>query len=111
MLLMTGRNRRAAAAVGLLALALVAAPAGAENLALGRPYALVPAPSYSLCTDEGDLTQLSSDLVIAFTTTVVGLALGITSFFVHVVRRRWANEDIGTMEFATEILARPRNDE
>jgi len=64
MLLMTGRNRRAAAAVGLLALALVAAPAGAENLALGRPYTLVPAPSYSLCTDEGDLTQLTDGVFV-----------------------------------------------
>ncbi len=45
-----------AAVAATLALGLVA---GAENLALGRPYTLVPAPSYRLCTDEGDLTQLT----------------------------------------------------
>ena len=78
---------------------------------LGLIGTLIPMGTGLAALNEGDLTQLSSDLVIAFTTTVVGLALGITSFFVHVVRRRWANEDIGTMEFATEILARPRNDE
>ncbi|NPV46223.1 MAG: hypothetical protein HPY69_04670 [Armatimonadetes bacterium] len=29
------------------------------NIALGKPYALRPAPNYSYCTDEGDSTQLT----------------------------------------------------
>ncbi len=30
-----------------------------ENVALGRPYTLKPAPNYRLCTDPGDKTQLT----------------------------------------------------
>jgi len=32
---------------------------GAENLALRRPYTLVPAPDYPYCTDAGDATDLT----------------------------------------------------
>jgi F5/8 type C domain len=46
-----------------LGLALVLSHAGpasaAANLALGRPYALEPAPDYPLCSDPGDATQLT----------------------------------------------------
>lgn len=45
------------------ALAVQAAPAQqvdvAPNLALGRPYTLFPQPTYRLCTDPGDVTQLT----------------------------------------------------
>lgn len=32
---------------------------GVENLALNRPYTMVPAPTYAYCTDEGDTVQLT----------------------------------------------------
>jgi biopolymer transport protein ExbB/TolQ len=54
---------------------------------------------------QGDLTRLTGDLVIAFTTTVVGLALGIVSYFFFTVQRRWVEEDIKNMELAAEVLA------
>jgi biopolymer transport protein ExbB/TolQ len=51
------------------------------------------------------MTKLSTDLVIAFTTTVVGLAVGITAYFFYTIKRRWIEEDIKNIELATEILA------
>ena len=44
-----------------LLVALVLAPLahGAENLALGRPYTLSPAPNYEYCTESGDAAQLT----------------------------------------------------
>ena len=30
-----------------------------ENLALGKPYTLTPAPNYPHCSDPGDTTQLT----------------------------------------------------
>jgi hypothetical protein len=45
-------------AVMLLAVATAANGAG-RNLALGRPYTLLPAPNYALCTDPNDKTQLT----------------------------------------------------
>jgi len=54
---------------------------------------------------QGDLTRFTGDLVIAFTTTVVGLALGIVSYFFFTVQRRWVEEDVKNMELAAETLA------
>ncbi|MEA3401708.1 MAG: hypothetical protein U9R79_10755 [Armatimonadota bacterium] len=53
--------------VGLLVTFVAVAPhaPAAENLARGQPYTLVPAPSYSLCTDEGDLQQLTDGRLAA----------------------------------------------
>lgn len=53
---------------------------------------------------QGDMTRLTTDLVIAFTTTVVGLAIGTVAFFLYTIRRRWIEEDIKNMELATEML-------
>jgi biopolymer transport protein ExbB/TolQ len=72
---------------------------------LGLIGTLIPMGTGLAALGEGDLTRLSSDLVIAFTTTVVGLALGITAFFFHTIRRRWIEDDVRMMEFATEVLA------
>ncbi|MBD3293537.1 MAG: hypothetical protein GF393_11475 [Armatimonadia bacterium] len=49
---MTGR-------LTVAALVLMASAACAQNLALNRPYTMVPAPSYVHCTDEADVTQLT----------------------------------------------------
>ena len=46
-----------AGGVGLAAQTAVARPG--ENLALGKPYTLNPAPDYAHCTDPGDATQLT----------------------------------------------------
>jgi len=73
--------------------------------ALGLMGTLIPMGTGLAALGQGDMTRLSADLVIAFTTTVVGLAIGTAAFFFYVVRRRWIEEDIKNMELATEILA------
>jgi hypothetical protein len=47
------------------------------------------------------MTQLASELVIAFTITVVGLALGMLAFFFYTVKRRSGIPDrgFGTQSF------------
>jgi biopolymer transport protein ExbB/TolQ len=72
--------------------------------ALGLIGTLIPMGTGLAALGQGDMTRLSSDLVIAFTTTVVGLALGIFAFFFYTVKRRWVEEDIKNMELATELL-------
>jgi len=47
------------AAVALCTLAVPGRTQPAENIARGCPYTMVPAPSYGLCTDPGDATQLT----------------------------------------------------
>lgn len=72
---------------------------------LGLIGTLIPMGTGLAALGQGDITKLSSDLVIAFTTTVVGLALGLTAYFFYTVKRRWVEEDIKNIELATELIA------
>lgn len=72
---------------------------------LGLIGTLIPMGTGLAALGQGDMTRLSSDLVIAFTTTVVGLAVGIVAYFFHTIKKRWVEEDIKNMELATEMLA------
>ncbi|CAN2040343.1 Biopolymer transporter [Candidatus Magnetomoraceae bacterium gMMP-15] len=71
---------------------------------LGLIGTLIPMGTGLAALGQGDMTKLTTDLVIAFTTTVVGLALGMAAFFFYTVKRRWIEEDIKNIEMATEIL-------
>ncbi len=71
---------------------------------LGLIGTLIPMGTGLAALGQGDMTKLSSDLVIAFTTTVVGLALGMTAFFFHTIKKRWVEEDIKNIELATELV-------
>lgn len=71
---------------------------------LGLIGTLIPMGTGLAALGQGDMTKLTTDLVIAFTTTVVGLAIGTCAFFFYTVRRRWIEEDVRHMELATELL-------
>ncbi len=77
---------------------------------LGLIGTLIPMGTGLAALGQGDMTKLTTDLVIAFTTTVVGLAVGTCAFFLYTVRRRWIEADIKNMELATELLV-PLKDE
>jgi biopolymer transport protein ExbB/TolQ len=70
---------------------------------LGLIGTLIPMGTGLAALGQGDMTRLTTDLVLAFTTTVVGLAIGTTAFVFYTVRRRWIEEDVKNMELATEL--------
>lgn len=72
---------------------------------LGLLGTLIPMGTGLAALAQGDMTKLSTDLVIAFTTTVTGMAIGTAAFFFYTIRRRWIEEDIKNMELATEMAA------
>jgi biopolymer transport protein ExbB/TolQ len=72
---------------------------------LGLLGTLIPMGTGLAALGQGDMTRLSADLVIAFTTTVTGLAIGTAAFCFYTVKRRWVEEDIKNMELATEMAA------
>lgn len=72
---------------------------------LGLIGTLIPMGTGLAALGQGDITKLSSDLVIAFTTTVVGLAIGLTAYYFYWKKKRWVEEDIRRMEFLTELIA------
>ena len=72
---------------------------------LGLIGTLIPMGTGLAALGQGDMTKLSSDLVIAFTTTVVGLTMGIVAYFFYTIKKRWVEEDIKNIELATDLLA------
>jgi biopolymer transport protein ExbB/TolQ len=70
---------------------------------LGLMGTLIPMGTGLAALAQGDVTRLSSDLVIAFTTTVVGLAQGLCAYLFFTLRKRWIQKDIGTMEFLASV--------
>lgn len=75
---------------------------------LGLLGTLIPMGTGLAALGQGDMTRLSADLVVAFTTTVVGLGIGTMAFFFYTIRRRWIEEDIKNMELATELMVMRR---
>ena len=71
---------------------------------LGLIGTLIPMGTGLASLGQGDLTQLSQDLVVAFTTTVVGMALGLLAYVYFTIQRRWVEQDIKNMELAAELL-------
>ena len=72
---------------------------------LGLIGTLIPMGTGLASLGQGDLNQLSQDLIVAFTTTVVGMALGMLAYFYYTVQRRWVEQDIKNMELAAELLS------
>jgi len=66
--------------------------------ALGLMGTLIPLGPALTALAAGDVETLSQRLVVAFTTTVVGLLVGILCFAVGLVRARWFADDLLWLE-------------
>jgi len=72
---------------------------------LGLIGTLIPMGTGLAALGQGDMSRLTSDLVIAFTTTVVGMTLGLLAFYFLTHKSRWVQEDVKNIELATEVLS------
>ena len=68
--------------------------------ALGLLGTLIPMGTALASVGKGEINLVSAELVVAFTTTVVGLAVG------SIVKRRWVASDIRQIEYITEVMTR-----
>jgi len=66
---------------------------------LGLAGTLIPLGPGLTALSSGDVNTLSSQLVIAFTSTVLGLFVGGLSYVIHSVQRNWYAQDLGDLEF------------
>ncbi|MDR2611708.1 MAG: MotA/TolQ/ExbB proton channel family protein [Deltaproteobacteria bacterium] len=69
---------------------------------------LIPMSTGLAALSQGDMTRLSADLVVAFTATIVGLAVGVTAFVLYSVRSRWLEGDLETLELVMNSRAEAR---
>lgn len=71
---------------------------------LGLAGTLIPLGPALMALSTGDFTTLSMNLVVAFTTTVLGLIVGGVCFAIYTVRRAWYMQDINDIEFLSKRL-------
>ena len=63
--------------IGLVcAASAMAPPVEQRNLAIGKPYTLSPAPTYALCTDQGDATDLTDGKIQTRNDTLLWTEMG-----------------------------------
>lgn len=78
---------------------------------LGLMGTLIPMGTGLAGLTQGNMAQLSSSLILAFTTTVVGLALGICAHFFSVHREQWLLDDMRRVNLITEAMAKSYTDD
>jgi biopolymer transport protein ExbB/TolQ len=66
---------------------------------LGLMGTLIPISPALVALARGDVLTLSNNLVIAFSTTVVGLLIGAVAYVVSTVRERHYREDVSRIEY------------
>jgi biopolymer transport protein ExbB/TolQ len=71
---------------------------------LGLMGTLIPMGPALLALSKGDLTQMANCLIIAFGTTVSGLAVGAAAYLISVVRERWYAQDMRDMEYIVDLV-------
>ncbi|MFN3567700.1 MAG: MotA/TolQ/ExbB proton channel family protein, partial [Caldimicrobium sp.] len=57
-----------------------------------------------------DIPKMASNMVTAFTTTVVGLSCGVLAYLMSMIKERWVREDMREMEYWTEKFWRKRKE-
>ena len=77
---------------------------------LGLMGTLIPLGPALLGLAEGNIKQLADSLVIAFTTTVVGIVVGGICYGAATIRTRWYRQDLSDLEYAVDILRSEGNE-
>lgn len=71
---------------------------------LGLMGTLIPLGPALVALSDGDMSELSSNLVVAFSSTVVGLLIGSVAMVVNAISKRWYRQDLSDMEYTAERL-------
>ena len=71
---------------------------------LGLMGTLIPLGPGLAMLGQGDITGLAESIIIAFDTTVVGIAIGAIASILSKMRRRWYQKDINELEVILELI-------
>jgi biopolymer transport protein ExbB/TolQ len=72
---------------------------------LGLLGTLIPMGSSLASLAAGNLEAMAGQMVVAFTTTIVGLATGTLAYVVAAVRQGWVNETVHEQRYLAERIA------
>jgi len=79
--------------------------------AIGLMGTLIPLGPGLVALADGDLHTLSTCMIIAFTTTVVGILVSLISGAIHSIRKRWYRADSILLTYAAERFVEQTNKE
>ena len=66
---------------------------------LGLIGTLIPLGPALISMSQGDIGALAHNLIVSFSTTVLGLTVGGICYFIYTVRQSWYTRDINDLEF------------
>jgi biopolymer transport protein ExbB/TolQ len=72
---------------------------------LGLMGTLIPMGSSLASMATGNLEAMAGQMVVAFTSTIIGLATGTTAYVVAAVRHHWVNETVRDERYLAEHVA------
>lgn len=72
---------------------------------LGLLGTLIPMGSALASLSTGNLEAMAGQMVVAFTTTIVGIATGTMAYIVATVRQGWVNEMVREQRYLAERIA------
>jgi flagellar motor component MotA len=72
---------------------------------LGLLGTLIPMGTALAALSTGNLEAMAGQMVVAFTTTIIGLACGTAAFVIAGVRQHWVNETVREQRFLAERIA------
>ena len=65
---------------------------------------LIPLGPALIGLSTGDIQEMAQNLVVAFSTTVLGLAIGAVFYIISQIRRKWYSADMNNIEFITDLI-------
>ena len=71
---------------------------------LGLMGTLIPMGPALMGLSTGNIQQLAANLVIAFSTTVLGILAGGVAYCVLLIKKKWYTQDLSDMEYIVEVL-------
>ena len=75
--------------------------------ALGLMGTLIPLSPALTGLADGNTTQLSHDLRVAFSVTVVGLLIGAVAFAISLSRDRLYSQDLSDLQYVAAVVSDP----
>ena len=78
---------------------------------LGLMGTLIPMGSSLASMATGNLEAMAGQMVVAFTSTIIGLATGTLAYTVAAVRHHWVNETVRDERYLAEYVAREAGQE
>lgn len=71
---------------------------------LGLMGTLIPMGPALMNLASGNISEMATNLIVVFSTTVLGLLIGGINYVMATIKRRWYSQDLSDMEYVVDVL-------